>query len=196
MATPSLSKRFVSNYLIPTWQGAQLGIARFNCAIPRIRHNAQPSRVMGEKGGVVMDKSGLGAKGIVIASVGAGAPNGLDKELEEIIKKGSAVVVQSSRVGEGRIVRGNNWYESGMVVADNLSPTESGPAPDPCFDQDVERGRDPANVRRVLSRSPEPVPSCMAAGSMTLSTGSMTVSTVDRVRPWASLCAFRLAPGY
>jgi L-asparaginase/Glu-tRNA(Gln) amidotransferase subunit D len=51
----------------------------------------------------------LGAKGIVIASVGAGAPNGLDKELEEIIRKRSAVVVQSSRVGEGRIVRGNNW---------------------------------------------------------------------------------------
>jgi len=68
---------------------------------------------------------GLGAKGIVIASVGAGAPNGLDKELADIIKKGSAVVVQSSRVGEGRIVRGNNWYEAGMVVADNLSPQKA-----------------------------------------------------------------------
>jgi L-asparaginase/Glu-tRNA(Gln) amidotransferase subunit D len=68
---------------------------------------------------------GLGAKGIVIASVGAGAPNGLDKELSDIIKKGSAVVAVSSRVGEGRIVRGNNWYEPGMVAADNLSPQKA-----------------------------------------------------------------------
>src|SRR5215467_5502134 len=79
----------------------------------------------GTRAGVANAMVGLGAKGIVIASVGAGAPNGLDKELEEIIKNGSAVVVQSSRVGEGRIVRGNNWYEAGMVVADNLSPQKS-----------------------------------------------------------------------
>jgi L-asparaginase/Glu-tRNA(Gln) amidotransferase subunit D len=61
----------------------------------------------------------------VIAGVGAGAANGLDKEIEEIIKTQSAVVVQSSRVGSGRIVRGNNWYEPGMVVADNLSPQKA-----------------------------------------------------------------------
>jgi L-asparaginase type II len=79
----------------------------------------------GTRAGMANAMVSLGAKGIVIASVGAGAPNGLDKELDEIIKKGSAVVVQSSRVGEGRIVRGNNWYEPGMVVADNLSPQKA-----------------------------------------------------------------------
>ena len=79
----------------------------------------------GTRPGVAKALVGLGAKGLIIASVGAGAPNGLDKELEEIITKGSAVVVQSSRVGEGRIVRGNNWYEPGMVVADNLSPQKA-----------------------------------------------------------------------
>jgi L-asparaginase/Glu-tRNA(Gln) amidotransferase subunit D len=79
----------------------------------------------GTRAGVADAMVGLGAKGIVIASVGAGAPNGLTKELEEIIKKRSAVIVQSSRVGEGRIVRGNNWYESGMVVGDNLSPQKA-----------------------------------------------------------------------
>jgi L-asparaginase len=79
----------------------------------------------GTRAGVANAMVDLGAKGIVIASVGAGAPNALDKELVEIIKKGSAVVVQSSRVGEGRIVRGNNWYEPGMVVADNLSPQKA-----------------------------------------------------------------------
>ena len=79
----------------------------------------------GTRAGVANAMVALGAKGIVIASVGAGAPNGLDKELEAIIKNGSAVVVQSSRVGEGRIVRGNNWYEPGMVVGDNLSPQKA-----------------------------------------------------------------------
>ena len=43
----------------------------------------------------------------------------------EIVKNRSAVVVQSSRVGEGRIVRDNNWYEPDMVVADNLSPQKA-----------------------------------------------------------------------
>jgi L-asparaginase len=67
----------------------------------------------------------LGAKGIVIASVGAGSPGSLDKEFTDILQKRSAVVVQSSRVGEGRIVRNNNWWESGMVAADNLSPQKA-----------------------------------------------------------------------
>ena len=67
----------------------------------------------------------FGAKGIVIATVGADSAGSLDKELEDILKKRSAVVVQSSRVGEGRVVRNNNWYESGMVVADNLSPQKA-----------------------------------------------------------------------
>ena len=79
----------------------------------------------GTRAGVANAMVGLGAKGIVIASVGAGAPNGLDKEISDIIKKGSAVVAVSSRVGEGRIVRGNNWYEPGMVAADNLSPQKA-----------------------------------------------------------------------
>jgi L-asparaginase len=79
----------------------------------------------GTRVGVANALVGLGAKGIVIASVGAGAPNGLDKEISEIIRKGSAVVAVSSRVGEGRIVRGNNWYEPGMVAADNLSPQKT-----------------------------------------------------------------------
>lgn len=79
----------------------------------------------GTRPGVANALVGLGAKGIVIASVGAGSPGPLDKEFEEILKKRSAVVVQSSRVGEGRIVRNNNWYEPGMIVADTLSPQKA-----------------------------------------------------------------------
>jgi L-asparaginase len=79
----------------------------------------------GTRAGMADALVALGAKGIVLATVGAGALNALTKELEGIISKRSAVVVQSSRVGEGRIVRGNNWYEPGMVVADNLSPQKA-----------------------------------------------------------------------
>jgi L-asparaginase type II len=79
----------------------------------------------GTRAGLANALVGLGAKGIVIASVGAGAPGSLDKELTDILQKRSAVVVQSSRVGEGRIVRNNNWWEAGMVVADNLSPQKA-----------------------------------------------------------------------
>jgi L-asparaginase len=79
----------------------------------------------GTRAGLANALVGLGAKGIVLASVGAGAPGSLDKELTDILQKRSAVIVQSSRVGEGRIVRNNNWWEAGMVVADNLSPQKA-----------------------------------------------------------------------
>lgn len=67
----------------------------------------------------------LGAQGLVIAGTGAGSTGNLANELAEIAANGRAVVVQSSRVGEGRVVRGNNWYEPRMVAADNLSPHKS-----------------------------------------------------------------------
>jgi L-asparaginase type II len=79
----------------------------------------------GTRPGLAKALLALGAKGIVVASVGAGAPGSLDTELTDILQKRSAVVVQSSRVGEGRIVPNNNWWESGMVVADNLSPQKA-----------------------------------------------------------------------
>jgi L-asparaginase len=66
-----------------------------------------------------------GAKGLVIAGSGAGSPGNVDKEVQAIAKSRSAVVVQSSRVGEGRIVRHNNWYWPGYVVADNLNPQKA-----------------------------------------------------------------------
>jgi L-asparaginase len=66
-----------------------------------------------------------GAKGLVIATTGGGMAGRLDQELWEIAKQHRAVVVQSSRVGSGRIVRHNNWYEPGMVVADTLNPQKA-----------------------------------------------------------------------
>jgi L-asparaginase len=66
-----------------------------------------------------------GAQGLVIAGTGAGAPGSLEPELREIVQGRRAVVVQSSRVGEGRVVAHNNWSAEGMVVADTLSPQKA-----------------------------------------------------------------------
>lgn len=63
-----------------------------------------------------------GARGIVIAGAGAGSTGNLADEINAIVKQRRAVIVQSSRVGEGRVLRENNWSEPGMVAADNLPP--------------------------------------------------------------------------
>jgi L-asparaginase len=62
-----------------------------------------------------------GAQGLVIAGSGAGSTGEMRKELAAIASNG-VVVVRSSRVGDGRVVRDDNWQEPGMVAADNLSP--------------------------------------------------------------------------
>ena len=65
-----------------------------------------------------------GAKGLVIAGTGAGSLGNLDAELTQIATEG-IVVVRSARVGEGRIIRDDNWQRPGMVAADNLSPQKA-----------------------------------------------------------------------
>lgn len=63
-----------------------------------------------------------GAQGIVVAGVGAGSTGELRQELAAAARDGRAVVVRSSRVGQGRIARDDNWQEPRMVAADNLNP--------------------------------------------------------------------------
>jgi L-asparaginase len=76
----------------------------------------------GARPGLAQAALELGARGLVIAGSGAGSPGNLAKELADITAQGRAVVVQSSRVGAGRVVRNNNWSEPGMIAADNLPP--------------------------------------------------------------------------
>ena len=79
----------------------------------------------GAQPGLAEAAVGLGAKGLVMAGIGAGAPGNLTPELAEVAASGRAVVVRSSRVGEGRVLRNDNWEEPGMVAADNLSPQKA-----------------------------------------------------------------------
>jgi len=79
----------------------------------------------GAQPGLAEAAVGLGAKGLVMAGIGAGAPGNLTPELARIAASGRAVVARSSRVGEGRVLRNDNWEEPGMVAADNLSPQKA-----------------------------------------------------------------------
>ena len=90
----------------------------------------------------------LGARGLVVAGSGAGATGNLAAELTDIAGSGRAVVVQSSRVGEGRVLPNNNWSEPGMVVADNLSPQKSALL----LSLALTRTRDPAEIQRMFER--------------------------------------------
>lgn len=67
----------------------------------------------------------LGAKGLVLAGIGAGAPGHLTSECAEIAAAGRAVVARSARVGDGRVVRDSAYHEPGMIAADNLSPQKA-----------------------------------------------------------------------
>ena len=68
---------------------------------------------------------GLGAEGLVVAATGAGSCGNLDAELAAIAAERRAVVVRSSRVGEGRVIRDDNWQHPNMVAADNLPPQKA-----------------------------------------------------------------------
>jgi L-asparaginase type II len=90
----------------------------------------------------------LGARGLVVAGSGAGSTGNLAAELSEIAASGRAVVVQSSRVGEGRVVQNNNWSEPGLVVADNLSPQKSAVL----LSLALTRSGDPAEIQRFFEQ--------------------------------------------
>ena len=78
----------------------------------------------GMRGDLAQAAVDLGAQGLVIAGSGAGSTAELRKPLAEIAAKG-VVVVRSARVGEGRVIRDDNWQEPGMVAADNLNPQKA-----------------------------------------------------------------------
>jgi L-asparaginase len=76
----------------------------------------------GGHAGLVKAAVDLGAKGLVIACSGAGGFGNLEAEVYRVLGERDVIVVQSSRVGEGRVVPHNNWYRDAMVVSDNLLP--------------------------------------------------------------------------
>ena len=86
-----------------------------------------------------------GAQGLVIAGSGAGSTGEMRKELAKLATQG-VVIVRSSRVGDGRVVRDDNWQEPGMVAADNLSPHKAAWL----LTLALTRTRDPDAIQRMF----------------------------------------------
>ena len=86
-----------------------------------------------------------GAQGLVIAGSGAGSTGEMRKELGKLAAQG-VVIVRSSRVGDGRVVRDDNWQEPGMVAADNLSPHKAAWL----LTLALTRTRDPDAIQRMF----------------------------------------------
>lgn len=87
----------------------------------------------------------LGAEGIVAAGSGAGSLGTLREEMAAIAAEG-VLVVRSTRVGEGRVIRDDNWQEPGMVAADNLSPQKAALL----LGLALTRTRDPDAIQRLF----------------------------------------------
>ena len=63
-----------------------------------------------------------GAQGIIAASTGAGRPTPLEEQALDAAHEKGVVIVQSSRVGSGRVVRSPGLVRKGWIGADNLVP--------------------------------------------------------------------------
>jgi L-asparaginase type II len=79
----------------------------------------------GTQPGMAEAACGLGAKGLVIAGIGAGAIGNLTDECKAIAAEHRAVVVRSARVGEGRVLRDSAYHEPNMIAAGNLLPQKA-----------------------------------------------------------------------
>jgi L-asparaginase len=79
----------------------------------------------GDDGDLARAAVAAGAKGLVIAGTGAGHTQNARKVLKELYDKNGVVVVRSTRVGAGRVIRDDNWQEPGFVAADNLNPQKA-----------------------------------------------------------------------
>jgi L-asparaginase len=66
----------------------------------------------------------LGAAGLVIAGIGAGALGVFTETVKTLVGQG-ITIVRSARVGEGRVLAYGNNHEDGTIAADNLNPQKA-----------------------------------------------------------------------
>jgi L-asparaginase len=79
----------------------------------------------GADGLVVRALIQAGVDGIVAAGTGSGnGPPGFQQALEEAVARGISVV-QASHTGSGRVVMVRRRRETGLIVADNLTPKKA-----------------------------------------------------------------------
>jgi len=79
----------------------------------------------GNDGELAKASVALGARGLVIAGVGAGHAQNARKILKELSDQKGVRVVRSARLGAGRVIRDDNWQEPGFIASDNLTPQKA-----------------------------------------------------------------------
>jgi len=87
----------------------------------------------------------LGARGLVIAGIGAGALGVFTEPVKTLVGKGVSIV-RSARVGEGRVLGDGNNHEAGTVAADNLNPQKAAIL----LALALTRTCDPAELQRIF----------------------------------------------
>jgi L-asparaginase len=87
----------------------------------------------------------LGATGLVIAGVGAGALGVFTDTVKTLVAKGIAVV-RSARVGEGRVLASGNNHEASTIAADNVNPQKAAVL----LALALTRTRDAADLQRIF----------------------------------------------
>jgi L-asparaginase len=86
-----------------------------------------------------------GAKGLVVAGVGAGSPGGMRPALDAALARG-VIVVRASRTGSGRVLHEDNAAFPGTIGADDLNPQKARVL----LQLALMVTRDPAEIRRYF----------------------------------------------
>lgn len=101
---------------------------------------------VGADGTAVRAFAAAGAQGIVSAGFAPGSPTEEERDaLAEAVTQG-VVVVQSTRVGSGRLFKGRRMREAGFLVADNLTPQKARIL----LALALTRTRDPVEIERMF----------------------------------------------
>ncbi|MBX5492042.1 MAG: asparaginase [Chloroflexi bacterium] len=101
---------------------------------------------LGADGALVDAAVAAGAQGIVSAGTGAGRPTPAEEAALTRASARGVVVVQSSRVGSGRVVRSPGVRQRGWVAADNLVPWKARLL----LQLGLTRTRDPDQLQRLF----------------------------------------------
>jgi L-asparaginase len=99
----------------------------------------------GSNPGLARAAVGLGAEGLVIAGIGAGALGVFTEPVKTLVAEGVAVV-RSARVGEGRVLAVGNNHEAGTIAADNLNPQKAAVL----LALALTRSQEPAELQRIF----------------------------------------------
>ena len=87
----------------------------------------------------------LGAAGLVIAGIGAGAMGVLTETAKALVAQGT-IIARSARVGEGRVLAYGNNHEEGTIATDNLNPQKAAML----LALGLTQTRDPVELQRIF----------------------------------------------